>query len=285
MSAGLQTRGALYAALKKQLLTAEIATPEIDARLLLSAACGVDDVALISAPELEVSRDALQRLEAMVARRLDGEPVSRIVGEREFWGLSFKLNEATLDPRPDSETLIEAVLGVVPDQKRALRILDLGTGSGCLLLALLSEYPNAHGIGVDVSPLAIEAARDNAERLGLLARAQFQMGDWACDLVGPFDIIISNPPYIPQADIQTLSREVKKFDPLTALDGGEDGLEPYRQLMPELARLLSPSGFAVFEFGEGQGPDIASIATSAGIADVRFYADLAGIDRAIMVKL
>lgn len=277
-------RGALYAGVKKRLAAAGGDTPELDARLLLAAACDIDDVALIAEPEMLVPATALSRLEVMVERRLAGEPVSRILGCREFWGLAFHLNSATLDPRPDSETIIEAVLRVAGDTTAPLHILDLGTGTGCLLLALLSEYKQAQGLGVDVSETAIDAADENAVRLGLAGRASFVQGDWANGLTGHYDVIVSNPPYIPSADIDRLSPEVRQFDPVTALDGGADGLDPYRHLMPEIRRLLAPEGFGVLEFGEGQGADIAAIARMAGLTVCGLHSDLAGLERVIIVK-
>ncbi|MEQ9518884.1 MAG: peptide chain release factor N(5)-glutamine methyltransferase [Parvibaculum sp.] len=285
MSAEPVSRGHLYTSLKKRFSFAGISTPELDARLLLSAACGVDDVGLIAAPDVVVSKDAMTKLEGMVARRIAGEPVSRILGVREFWGLEFALNRGTLDPRPESETIIEAVLKARPDVAAPLRFLDLGTGTGCLLLALVSEYANALGVGVDVSDDAIKAAMRNASLLGFADRVQFMVNDWARGLDGPFDVIVSNPPYIPSADINALAREVKQFDPVAALDGGDDGLDPYRHLMPELPRLLSPAGMAIFEFGKGQGADVARIAIEAGLKVERVICDLAGLERTIIVKL
>ena len=166
------------------------------------------------------------------------EPLSRIIGRREFWGLEFLLSADTLDPRPESETVIEAILARLPDRDRAYRFLDLGTGTGCLLLALLSEYPAASGIGIDIAPGAARTARDNAERLGIGGRAQFAVGSWAAALTGRFDAVVANPPYIEHAAIADLPREVRQYDPIRALDGGADGLAAYRAIAADLQRLL-----------------------------------------------
>jgi len=278
------TRGAVYRDLLAQLRAGDIASAELDARLLIGAAAGVDDIALIADPDKLIAGEALAVLDAFVQRRLAGEPVSRILGTREFWGLSFVLNGQTLDPRPDSETLIESVLHHVRDKEASLNLLDLGTGTGCLLLALLSELPNARGHGVDCASDAIEAATVNGDQLGLASRATFSLGDWGEGLAGPFDLVISNPPYIPSADIETLSPEVRLHDPMKALDGGGDGLNAYRAIALETARLLTPTGSAFWEFGIGQLKDVSLIAQSAGLEVLGVDPDLAGIPRILKVR-
>eukprot|EP00435_Cladocopium_sp_Y103_P078397 s1_g2136.t1 len=278
------TRGAIYRDLLDQFRSAELASPDLDARLLMAAAVGVDDVALIADPDQLVDAQHVDVLQGYAGRRLAGEPVSRILGEREFWGLSFSLNQATLDPRPDSETLVEAVLAQVSDKTADLRILDLGTGTGCLLLALLSELPNARGLGVDCSTDAIEVARANAERLGLGDRSMFRVGNWGEGLTESFDLVISNPPYIPSADIDQLSLEVRSHDPMGALDGGADGLAAYREIAEEAARLLTPGGAAFWELGIGQSDDVAKIASHAGLKVSGIHSDLAGVPRVIGLK-
>jgi release factor glutamine methyltransferase len=278
------TRGAVYQDLVARLRAGGMASADLDARLLIAAAAGVDGIALIADPDRLVPGEARAALERFAQRRLSGEPVSRILGTREFWGLSFLLNEQTLDPRPDSETLVEAVLRHVPDKNASLKLLDLGTGTGCLLLALLSELPNAHGRGVDYAPEAIEAAAANADQLGLAAQATFTVGDWGDGLSGPFDLVISNPPYIPSADIETLSPEVRLHDPMKALDGGDDGLAAYRAIALATARLLAPTGCAFWELGIGQVEDVSLIAQSAGLDVLGADPDLAGIPRILRVR-
>ena len=214
----------------------------------------------------------------MITRRIRREPVARIIGAREFWGLNFGLNEATLEPRPDSETLVEAVLAF---RKANARILDLGTGTGCLLLALLHEMPAATGMGIDMNPRAVEQAIFNAAALGLGERAMFRTGNWLTDIKENFDIILSNPPYIPASDISTLMPEVRDYDPMLALDGGVDGLAPYRFLIPQLANFLNPQGIAAFEVGAGQAPQVADLFRQSGFANIAIHKDLGGIDRCV----
>ncbi len=278
------TRGAIYRDLLDQFRSAELASPDLDARLLMAAAVGIDDVALIADPDQLVDAQHVDVLLEFARRRLAGEPVSRILGEREFWGLSFSLNHATLDPRPDSETLVDAVLAQVTDKTADLRILDLGTGTGCLLLALLSELPNARGLGIDCSADAIDLARANAERLELGGRSMFRVGNWGEGIDETFDVVISNPPYIPSADIDQLSLEVRSHDPMAALDGGPDGLAAYREIAQEAARLLTPGGAAFWELGIGQSDDVAKIASHAGLKVSGFHSDLASVRRVISLK-
>jgi len=281
---GATTRGVVYRDLLEQFRSADIPSAELDARLLMAAAAQVDDVALIADPDQLVEAQHLDVLRGYVRRRLSGEPVSRILGHREFWGLPFSLNRATLDPRPDSETLVEAVLAHVTGRNASLQILDLGTGTGCLLLALLSELPNAHGRGIDCSADAVEAAADNALRLGLADRATFSVGNWGEGLEGPFDLLVSNPPYIPSADIAGLSKEVRAHDPMAALDGGDDGLTAYRHIARDTQRLLGPDGAAFWELGVGQSEDVSGIASDAGLEVCGLHADLGGVPRVLGVK-
>ncbi len=240
------------------------ATPELDARLLLTHALGLCHEDIIRQADRELQGPELAALARLLQRRLDGEPVSRILGQREFYGRPFVLSSAVLDPRPDSETLIEAALSLLrppgqPPLSAAPRILDLGTGSGVLLLTLLAEITSASGIGTDISPAALEVARDNAARLGVEDRASLVRTHWAQGINERFDLIISNPPYIPQADLSTLSDEVRLFDPPQALDGGVDGLEAYRALLPEAARRLRPDGHLIVEIGADQATAVMSL--------------------------
>lgn len=275
--------GDLLAAGQQRLDRAGIENPRREARLLLAAAMGRTWGDLVGQEKQPVPGDAAARFEGFVLRRAAREPVSRILGRREFWSLDFGLSAATLDPRADSEALIEAVLVAVPSRDAPLAILDLGCGSGCLLLALLSEYPRAQGLGVDLAPLAVATAGANAVRNGLEQRARFQVGDWDSGLAGRFDIIVSNPPYIPTSRIATLEPEVAQHDPRLALDGGRDGLDAHRQLAQLLPRRLAEDGIAVIEHGDEQGPAAQSIYEAAGLVLRKWRADLGGHRRCLVM--
>ncbi|MGD9743646.1 MAG: peptide chain release factor N(5)-glutamine methyltransferase, partial [Dongiaceae bacterium] len=238
---------------------------------------------LLGYPEAPVEARAARGFAAALDRRLAREPVSRILGEREFWSLPFRLGAATLDPRPDSETLIAAVLARVVERSAPLRLLDLGTGTGCLLLALLSELPRARGIGIDLASSAVAVATENAMRLGLGRRALFRIGDWDRGLAGRFDIVVSNPPYIPHREIEALAPEVRRYDPRLALDGGADGLAGHRALAGLLPRRLTPRGIAAIELGAGQGPAAAAIYEAAGVALLDRVADLSETLRCLVL--
>lgn len=271
---------ALWRAATDRLAAAGIESPRLDARLLLEAAFGWRPHALtLGAPE--VTADGLARFEAMLERRLTREPVSRILGLRDFWSLPFRISPATLDPRPDSETLVQAVLDRV-ERAAPLRLLDLGTGSGCLLIALLTELPTAWGLGLDRAPEAAAMARLNAETLGVGARSSFAVGDWTEALTGRFDVILSNPPYIPLGDRETLAPEVRSFDPALALFGGPDGLAPYRRFAAELAGFLRPGGLLALEIGWDQGEAVTALLQQHGWHNVACLPDLAGRDRVIV---
>jgi release factor glutamine methyltransferase len=254
-----------------------------EARLLLAAALGWDAARVLGFPEAEMTAAARRRLEELIARRSAREPVSRILGYREFWSLPFELSADTLDPRPDSETLIESALAAVAERERVCRVLDFGTGSGCLLLALLSELPNALGTGVDLSEGALQTARRNAAALGLGGRAQFLRGNWSDGLWGHWDVILANPPYIPSDALQSLMPEVARYEPRLALDGGTDGLEAYRALGPQIARLLAPAGIAAVEVGAGQALAVAAIMRGAGLVLRALRHDLSGVDRCLVL--
>jgi release factor glutamine methyltransferase len=257
---------------------------ETDARLLTGAALGLDLTGLITAANRVLTPSELDQLESLVRRRLAGEPVARILGVGEFWGLPLKLSAATLVPRPDTETVVERALELLADgaRDRPLRIADLGTGSGAILLALLSELPKAEGIGTDISAEALATAEANAAQLGLASRARFIRCDYASALSGTFDLIVSNPPYIRSADIAALAVDVRAHDPILALDGGADGLAAYRALIPQSAALLAPGGALVVEAGQGQSGAIETLMTGSGLTvDSRPKPDLAGIFRAV----
>ena len=227
---------------------------------------------------------AIAELEALIERRRNREPVSQILGQWEFWSLPFYVTAATLTPRPDTETLVQAALDLLPDRGATLRLLDLGTGSGCLLLALLHELPAARGLGIDRSPEALAIAERNASALGLAERAQFALGDWAGGLSGSFDLIVSNPPYIPRDEIPSLMPEVSRHEPRIALDGGVDGLDCYRQLAPQIAARLAPGGLALLEVGQAQAEDAAAILAAAGLEPAGVRADLGGRKRCVIFR-
>lgn len=261
-----------------------------EARLIVAAAAGVATAEIIVRPERLLDADAQSRLDAMVARRCAREPVSRIIGEREFYGRRFMLSAETLDPRPDSETLIEAALELVGRQRptdQAVRILDIGTGTGCLLMTLLAELPHATGLGTDISAGALKTAAANAEALGLTDRASFARHDMLEGVQGPFDLVISNPPYIKTRVIPELAPEVRRFDPYAALDGGADGLEFYRRIANEIGRVLT--GWAVLEVGMGQADAVALLFRQAFVktrpAEVLQYQDLGGHTRCVAIRL
>jgi release factor glutamine methyltransferase len=317
---------------------AELASPRLDARILVAEACGRETSSLILDRDAAVSADAAARIANFAARHLAGEPVSRILGRREFWGLTFRITPDTLDPRPETELLVETVLRHVgahgaelrnrpphsvslprgredprthaaaysgvpsplgeKDRMRGdsasystiehapLRILDLGTGSGCILGALLSELPQARGIGVDRSEAALAIARDNLSRLGLRDRASFLCANWTSAISGgAFDVIVSNPPYIAPSEIRQLGAEVSAYDPYLALDGGDDGLEAYRIIIPQAFAALSTGGVLAFEVGHQQAGAVHDLmklsAPSPGFSEVRIWPDLAGTDRAV----
>jgi release factor glutamine methyltransferase len=280
-----QTVETVRRALTVRFKSGAIESAELDARLLVGAVLGLDLTGLITAAHRQLSADEAMRLEDFARRRLQGEPVARILGHKEFWGLPLKLSPATLVPRPDTETVVELALELLRADGasgRKLRIADLGTGSGAILLALLSELPGAHGFGTDISAAALQTAETNAALAGLSDRATFIACDYASGLSGPFDLIVSNPPYICSADIADLALDVRDYDPRAALDGGADGLDAYRALIPQAAGLLTPGAVLVVEAGEGQSGQIQALMTAAGLTPAGApKADLAGIQRAV----
>jgi release factor glutamine methyltransferase len=263
-----------------RLAASGIETPRREARLLLAAATGRTAEALL--------RDAEQTIDAtlytdMIARRAAREPLAMILGHREFWSLDIEVSADTLIPRADSETLVEAAIAALPDRATVRRVLDLGTGTGCLLLAALAEFPAAHGIGIDRVAAAATLARRNATRLGFASRAQFLAGNWTDAITGRFDLVLSNPPYIESGQIAGLMPEVARHEPTSALDGGTDGLQCYRALIPRLPGLLAKEGVAIIELGAGQARATIATARAAGLA-ASTRADLAGIDRALILR-
>jgi release factor glutamine methyltransferase len=261
-----------------------IENPAREARISLCAASGLSQVDLIVDPRKPLE-SAAQRIEEFAARRAAGEPLSRILGRREFWGLTFAISPEVLDPRPETETVIETAIRIFGDRRNErLRILDVGVGAGALLCALIAEFPASSGVGVDVSPCAADAARGNVEACGVSGRAEIRVGCWMRDLEGPFDLIVSNPPYIATADLPWLPREVRDFDPWIALDGGFDGLAAYREIMPGSRSLLAPRGRLIVETGARQAADVIAIAKRCGFAEAIAYKDLAGFDRVVAAR-
>ncbi len=275
------------AALKESVMLmkqAGVDTPVLDARLIVQHALGVDWQALFMEPDRTLSDTERERLAAALARRAGREPVSRIVGRRHFWTLDLAVTPDTLDPRADTETVIEAILHAMPDRAPGLRILDFGTGTGALLLALLAEYPAAIGLGVDRSSAAIAVARENALSHDLGDRARFLVGDWGESLSGSFDLIVSNPPYIARDDLAALPPEVLDHDPILSLDGGPDGLDAYRAIARSVPSLLAPHGLLALEIGAGQGDSVIGIARANGLVLAGRRPDLGGIERALLFR-
>lgn len=271
-------------ALAARLHSAGIDSADLDTRLLIGHALGLDLTGMIRAADRVLTPDESNRLNALADRRLAGEPVARILGHKEFWGMQLALAPATLVPRPDTETVVELALDMLRENsvRQGTRIADLGTGTGAILLALLSELHGAVGTGTDISLEALQTARGNAARLGLTDRASFIRCDYATGLTGSFDLVVSNPPYVRSGDIPGLSVEVREHDPRAALDGGPDGLDAYRVLIPQAARILAPGAALVVEAGQGQAAQIEGLMTAAGLTPHPSpKADLGGIPRAV----
>jgi len=268
----------------RQLRAAGIADARRDAALLLADGLGLDRLQLLSAPQRPLAPAEAEAFAARLARRAAGEPVSRILGRRAFWSLELALAPAVLDPRADSESVVEAALAGIADRTAPLRLLDLGTGSGALLLALLSELPAAWGVGIDIDPAAAAVAAANAAGAGLAGRAAFLAGDWGGALAGRFDLVVANPPYIASAEIDGLAAEVRLHDPRRALDGGPDGLACYRRLAGLLAGLLVPGGGAVLECGRGQAASVGRLLADAGLVVGPAVRDLGGVERAVVAR-
>jgi release factor glutamine methyltransferase len=272
-------------ALTARFESAGIESAGLDARMLAGHVLGLDLTGLMTSAQRRLTADEAARLEDFARRRLAGEPVARIVGAKEFWGLPLRVSPATLVPRPDTETVVELALELLRADgaiAHPLRIADLGTGSGAILLALLSELPKAQGFGTDISEPALQTAAANATSAGLAHRARFVACDYATALSGLFDLIVSNPPYIRAADISGLAPEVREYDPHAALDGGADGLDAYRALIPQAAGLLAPGALLIVEAGESQSGPINGLMTLSGLAPAGApKADLAGIPRAV----
>jgi release factor glutamine methyltransferase len=276
------SRAAAQRALTDGFAAAGIETAALDARLVLCHALDISHLDLLRDPEMPIGTTA-PIVAALAVRRLGGEPVSRIRGRREFYGLDFEISPAVLDPRPETEILVGAVISAVADRRFApLKVLDLGVGSGAILGALLSQLPHAFGVGVDRSEAACRVAQANLAKLGLSTRSRIICGNWAEAVSGAFDVIVANPPYIASEDIAMLSRDVREHDPRAALDGGADGLAAYRILAPAVARVIASRGTAAFEIGIGQADSVSALLSGAGLQALSTRCDLAGHVRVVI---
>ena len=269
------------------LKAAGIDSPRRDARVLLGHVLQWPTQTVSMRMDIFLMPDQESVFKALVDKRAERQPISQIVGKRGFWTLDLAVTQDTLDPRPDSEVLIETLLDHGPDDRnQPMRILDFGTGTGCLLLAVLSEFPAAFGVGVDISPQALLVARSNAACCSLAERARFLLSRWGDALDGmSFDIIIANPPYIPDGEIDGLEPEVSRWEPRLALAGGPDGLDCYRQIMPYVSNLLTPGGLMVFEVGQGQALDVARFGGDSGLTLLEIRKDLGGVERCVCFRL
>jgi release factor glutamine methyltransferase len=278
------TIGTALEAAVRRLHAAGIDTARLDARLLLGDVLQAETAELVAHPERLLAAPESERFSELIERRCRHQPVSQLLARREFWGLTFRVTADTLIPRPETETVVEAALAGIPDRASATRILDLGTGTGCLLLALLHELPQASGIGIDRSHAALAVARANATALGLAARAEFRHGNWTEGLVERFDLIVSNPPYIATPELGQLTPEVARHEPHLALHGGTDGLDCYRAIARGLSGCLRPAGRLLLEIGANQGDSVAAIFAAAGFVCSARHNDLAGLPRCLILQ-
>jgi release factor glutamine methyltransferase len=281
-----RTVSAVRRLLTEKFRTAGIETPDLDARILIAHALASDHAGLAAAGSHWLDAGELNAIAGFAERRLQHEPVARIVGFKEFWSLRLQVDSTTLVPRPETETVVKTALaeiGTAVDRARALRIADLGTGSGAILLALLSELPNAFGVGTDTSLGALRVAQRNARHLRL-GRAAFVACDLGAALTGSFDLVVANPPYIASGEIATLAPDVRDYDPRAALDGGHDGLDCYRTIAATIRPLLKPAGVLVVELGAGQAGAVGTLFSQAGLACTRPRTDLSGMPRALVAR-
>jgi len=279
------TLGSAFEQAFQMLKEAGVGEARLDARLLVAHATENETATIFGFPERPIENQQVLLLEASLQRRIAREPMAYILKTREFWSLPFIVSSDTLVPRPDSETLIEAVLEHIPETRRNLSILDLGTGSGCLLLSLLSKFSNAIGIGVDASEAALDIAKQNAAALGLEERATFVVSDWTEKVEDQFDIVIANPPYIPSSDIPNLEADVAQYEPLSALDGGANGLNSYRKILRQLPKVLTDDASIFLESGAGQASAVSEMVREIGFQHIETKKDLAGIERCVIGKL
>lgn len=276
----MTTLVSLWTDVRKRLEAAGVDSPVLDARLLLEAGAGIARIDIITDPRRPLSAEQIAAVEALTLRREAREPIGHLLGRKAFWTLELDVNADVLSPRPETELLVEAALELLAKVQTA-RVLDLGVGSGAILLAILAERPNTTGVGVDASVSALRVARANAEKLGLADRIELRAGDWCAGIEHSFDLVVSNPPYIPSADIDGLEPEVARYEPRLALDGGPDGLDAYRRIIAELLRLLAPGGAFALEVGRGQAEAVQALAKAQGLATETPRLDLAGIARVV----
>lgn len=265
----------------ERLSAAEVESPRLDAKLFLLATLGLTGGSVHALDDAPLSDQQFSAFEVMVGRRAGREPTAYILGEKEFWSLPFRVSPAVLIPRADSETVVRHALDLCADFDAPLSVLDLGVGSGCLLLSVLHERPMARGLGVDVSADALVVAEGNARALELAARASFALGDWGEGLIGPFDLILCNPPYISSGQIAVLATDVRDYEPLAALSPGDDALAAYRRIMPQVSALLSADGVAVFEVGQGQAQAVIALMAAQGLEILGVARDFGGIERSV----
>ena len=279
MSGGAASVASALGSATAALRAAGIDAPRREARLLMQHALGLRPEALLAGDDRPLDDAEARRLAALVRRRAGREPLAYVTGVREFWSLAFAVDRSALVPRPETETVVEAVLARAAHLPPRPRLLDLGTGSGCLLVALLSELHGATGLGIDISAAAVSLARANAARHGLDGRASFIVADWGAPLAARFDVVVSNPPYVAAETLASLAPEIVSHEPQTALAGGADGYACYRRLAPQVARLLAPTGLAAIEVGAGMADEVASLFAAEGLVEIERHRDLAGIDR------
>lgn len=272
--------------LVQTLAKAEIDDPRREIRLIVKYAAGIDEVSQVVRPEQELSPDQIEAIDQMAIRRAAGEPLSRILGTREFYGLAFRLSPYTLDPRPETEILVDRAIEWIGNRSENLTILDLGTGTGCIPISILKSCAQVRAVAIDVSADSLAVAAENARLHGVNDRLALIQSDWFSALSGvSFDLVVSNPPYIPAADVSNLEAAVRRFDPILALSGGIDGLDPYRTIFSTLHRYLKPEGLGLFEIGVGQRGDITRLATKSGLDVVQVWDDYAGIPRLVGVAV
>jgi release factor glutamine methyltransferase len=277
-----ETLVSLWTDVRKRLEAAGVDSPVLDARLLLEAGAGVSRLEIVTDPRRRVTAAQVEAVNALTSRREAREPVSHIIGRKHFWTIDLAVNAHVLTPRPETEFVVEAGLRELLPADAPHRILDLGAGSGAIILALLKDRPQASGLAVDISEAALDVVRVNAEQLGVADRIELRHSDWAKELDERFDLVVSNPPYIPTADIENLEPEVSRFEPRAALDGGPDGLAAYRIIIPRLPRLLKPGAAFALEVGVGQAEGVKALAEAIGLTTSEPWRDLHGIPRVVV---
>ncbi len=272
------------ACVRSMLRRAGVDDPRLDARVLVAHVLGCDKARLRGFPEQRLTDVQRDNLRSLATKRAGRMPMAQVLGTWEFWSLDLRVTPDTLTPRPDSEAIVACCLDLAAAHGAPSRIVDLGTGSGCLIVSLLLAWPRCRGLGVDCSEAALAVARDNARSHGLEGRARFERGDWLAGVDGSFDLVVANPPYVPSGDIAGLDPEVARHEPRLALDGGRDGLDCYRAILPGVASRLAPGGFVVLEHGEGQGPGLECLASSSGLEAVSVATDLSGRRRGLALR-